>query len=200
MRFIDKPKGPEVDHESADGLFHFMNIRVFLSDVAGSSEQDIEEIERYLLSKQPFGLACSRSMIIFMPEKEKGYWLWSDHSPGPVFKANGWSEFVDIVKMQYLSHKKILSPDDILAVTSILDYERKKQRLADIRRGVLPQPGESARQMGSSDKGTQPGRIVGYAFPESSSGPADAILLPKSICDAEDIPGDECENGSPIGG
>lgn len=174
-----------------------MNIRVFLCDVAGSSEKDIEEIERYLLGKQPFGLACSRSIIIFMPDKEKAYWLWSDHSPGPVFQSTGWSEFCNMVKMQYLSHKKVLSPDDILAVTSILDYERKQKQLAALRSSALPKPADKAGQME-----TGADRIIACrtnersALPQSACRPADAVLLPEPIRNAEDIPGDEGENAA----
>lgn len=177
-----------------------MNIRVFLSDVAGSSEQDIELIEGYLQSQQPFGLACSRSMVIFLPAKEKGFWLWSDHSPGPTFQAGGWAEFVGMVKMQYLSHKRVLSTDEILAVTSILDYERKQQRLAEIRKGVLPQPGQPSGPVEIGAGGIQQGGVEGNSVPEPSGSPTDTKLLPEPICDAEDIPFDESRDGADAGG
>lgn len=178
-----------------------MNIRVIFSEVVGSSEKDIEEIEKYLLSKQPFGLACSRSLIIFMPEKEKGYWLWADHRPGPVFQAKGWSEFVDTVKMQYLTHKKVLSTDEILAVTSILDYERKQKQLAVLRSGILPEPGQSTGPVETGGVRILPGgdERSEEVF-EHPGAPTLPILLPEPIRDAKSLPGIEDKNSPAAGG
>lgn len=177
-----------------------MNIRVFLSEVAGSNEADIEEMEKYLTSKQPFGLACKRSMIIFMPDKEKAYWLWPDHSAGPTFQAKGWQDFLDTVKMQYLSHKKVLSTDEILAVTSILKYERQRKQLAAVRKGLLLKPGDQAGPVGTGDKGVQPGESTGAKILQLTGGPTHAIILPESIRDAEDVSFDEGKDGPVAGG
>jgi hypothetical protein len=121
-----------------------MNIRVFLSQVAGSNEKDIEYIERAIAKNQPFGLGCQRSKIVFLPATFKAYWLWSDNSPGPTFVSTGVKEFVDTVKMQYLTHKTLITTEELLKLTKALDNERTIQQVADFPRTALPQPGEPA--------------------------------------------------------
>jgi len=132
-----------------------MNIRVILSDVAGSSETTIEQIERYVVKKQPFGLKCSRSTIVFIPHTFTAYWMWSDGEPGPIFKTNSLSEFLDCIKMQYLSHKDLISTDELLGIAEILKHEKQQQRLGLLSRKVLPEPGQPTGQMGAG-----PGRII----------------------------------------
>jgi hypothetical protein len=137
------------------GLFYFMNIRVILSDVAGSSEATIEQIERCVVKKQPFGLKCFRSAIVFIPHTFKAYWVWSDGSPGPIFETKSLSEFVDCIKMQYLSHKELINTDELLGIAEILKHEQQQKRLGFLPRQILPEPGQSA---GPVDPG--PGRII----------------------------------------
>ena len=60
---------PRIDDRS----FFVMNIRVFLSEVPGSTEAVIEAIEQCLKDKQPFGLKCQRSSVVFIPHLFKAY-------------------------------------------------------------------------------------------------------------------------------
>lgn len=136
-----------------------MNIRVFLSKVAGSKEEDIEYIERCVTKNQPFGLGCHRSKILFIPATFKAYWLWSDNSAGPVFTSKGLSEFVDTVKMQYLTHKELITTDGVLAITCLLDYDRTKRQVAAIRHANVPEPREQARPLETGDGRIQTGGI-----------------------------------------
>ena len=117
-----------------------MNIRVYLSKVSGSSEADIEHIERAVVKNQPFGLGCERSAIIFIPATFKAYWLWSDATPGPVFQSIGIKEFVDTIKMQYLSHKRLIKGDELLGMALLLKEMHAKNNLidADPGNGVGP--------------------------------------------------------------
>ena len=97
-----------------------MNIRVHLSAVAGSSEKDIEYIERCIAKNKPFGLKCQRSMVVFIPQTFKAFWLWNDGSPGPVFQSLGIKEFVDTVKIQYLSHKEVATTPELLELSRLM--------------------------------------------------------------------------------
>lgn len=178
-----------------------MNIRFFLSEASGSNEADIEYIERAIVKKQPFGLDCGRSKVLFIPATFKAYWLWSDNSRGPTFAANSLDEFVIVVKMQYLSHKTLITTDGVLAITSILDYERKQRELAVIRRANVSQPIQPPRPVAASA-----GRVFkSWAkrrkpLPELAGSATEPILLPESIRDAKDLPGDRGKDAAGDGG
>jgi len=172
-----------------------MNIRTFFSSIAGSSEKDIEYIERAIVKNLPFGLGCFRSKVLFVPQTFTGYWLWNDLSPGPVFQAKGLTEFLDTVKMQYLTHKDLITTEELLEITKALTNDRTKQRLDDLQRPVLSQPAIPARSVAAGRVRVIPGKSDGRkALPESTSSAAEPIVLPESIRDAKDLPCDGSED------
>jgi len=106
-----------------------MNIRVHLSSVAGSDEKTIEAIEQAIKDRQPFGLKCQRSTIVFITHQYKVYWIWSDGEPGPVVVLDNLKGFIDHVRIQYLSHKDLVSTDELLGIAKLLQYEQQQKRL-----------------------------------------------------------------------
>lgn len=125
-----------------------MNIRVILSSVAGSDEKTIEAIERAIKDRQPFGLKCQRSTVVFIPHEYRVYWLWSNGEPGPVLVKNSLKEFIDQIKIHYLSHKELISTDELLGIAQILKHEQQQKRMGLLRSQVLSEPGQPAGQMG----------------------------------------------------
>jgi hypothetical protein len=119
-----------------------MNIRVFLSEVAGSDEKVIEAIERCWKDRQPFGLKCQRSSVVFIPHLYKAYWLWSDGSCGPVFESTNWKDFMNCVKMQYLSHKTLITTDELVGIAKLIKHEQEQKRLDLLPGNLLPEPGQ----------------------------------------------------------
>jgi len=138
-----------------------VNIRVILSDVAGSTEATIEEIERCVVKKQPFGLKCQRSSIVFIPHTFKAYWVWSGGEPGPIFETKSLQEFVDCIKMQYLSHKELINTDELLGIAKILKYEQQQKRVGLFLGKVLPEPGYSAGPLDPGPSGVDAGWVGG---------------------------------------
>lgn len=135
-------------------------IRVHLSAVAGSDEKVIERIEQFLKDNSPFGLKCQRSTVIFIPHQFKAYWIWSDGETGPEFNYGNTTDFITGLKMQYLSHKELVTPDELLGVAQLLKHAKERKRLSELheqnrrlgllRSQILP---ESGQQTGPLENG-----------------------------------------------
>lgn len=132
-----------------------MNIRVILSSVAGSDEKTIEAIDQAIKDRQPFGLKCQRSTVVFIPHEYKVYWLWSDGEAGPMLVKNNLKEFIDQIKIHYLAHTQLISTDELLGIAQILKHEQQQKRMGLLQSQVLPEPGQPAGQMGTGG-----GRII----------------------------------------
>lgn len=169
-----------------------MNIRVYLSHTrGGSDEKVIEYIEKAITESEPFGLSCQRSKVIFFPDTFTGYWVWSDMSPGPVFKAIGIGEFIDTVRMQYMSHKDLLILEDVLYIIKLMKDAKPKQ-MEPVQRHLLSESGEPARQVEPGAIRILPGGTDEFSqVSEHSSAAAESKLLPVAVRDAESLLEDE---------
>lgn len=125
-----------------------MNIRVHLSAVVGSDEKVIEIIEKCVKYNNPFGLKCQRSSVVFIPKQFTAYWIWSDGEKGPVFRTNNLAEFVDCIKMQYVSHRQLIGTDELLGIAKLLQYEQQQKRLDLLRNDIRPEPGQPSGPLG----------------------------------------------------
>lgn len=177
-----------------------IQVNVFLSESAGSDPLVIAKISHALEKNLPFGLRCQRSSVIFIPHKFKAYWVWSDDTHGPVFTYTCKDDLVRGVKMQYLSHKEFITTAECAAKAKIIFYERALETLEQARRLPLPEPAEPTGSLEIGDGGISAGGIDSGTVLQHPGRESAPIVLPESIRDAEDIPGDGKEDGPAAGG
>lgn len=125
-----------------------VEINVHYSETAGSDPFIIGKIAEALDKKLPFGLKCQRSNIIFIPDKLKAYWLWNDGEQGPVFHYNDDADLVTGVKLQYMSHKDLVTTEELTALAKIIllqnaldnakEWEIQKKCFDDRGAGAVP--------------------------------------------------------------
>lgn len=174
--------------EENDRLDEDINIEVFFAENS-VDPGDVMAIAVAMKKGDPFGLKCDRSYVIFVPEKRKGYWLWSDLSPGPVFEAKNDRQFAKMVKLQFITHRTFVDEQRLVLMCQLLNYGRQLKELGSIPSQDVSQPSVEAGPVAASDGGIQQGRIEGGdAVPEPASGEPASVILCEPIRDAKVIP------------
>lgn len=113
------------------------------------------KIEAALKGNLPFGLKCQRSRVVFIPNKYKAYWIWSDDEHGPVFEYKDKMDLIAGVKMQYLSHKEFIPTTELAAMAKIILFTKAIENVESWKYKILSQ---SSQPSGSVVTGE--GRIL----------------------------------------
>lgn len=125
------------ENDAADSK---IRINVFYDTDAGSDPVTIAAIAETFDKNLPFGLKCQRSRVIFIPSILKAYWFWSDETNGPVFTYSDRQDMVNGMKMQYLSHKELITTEQVIAMAKIILYEDALRNLESWAPGLINKP------------------------------------------------------------
>ena len=134
-----------------------MEVIVHLSKEAGSDPVVIEKIAASLRDGQPFGLKCHASAIVFIPHQLLAYGVRMGRDIENKVEAKTKKQFLNLVKTTYLSHKDLVSTDELLGIAKLLQYEQQQKRLGLLRGQILPEPGQQAGSLGADTEGIIPG-------------------------------------------
>lgn len=107
-----------------------LNIRVRLSNVTGSNEKVIEQIDRSMKDRAPFGLHNAVNSVIFLPERLKAFSIPKNGSEWTELLYNDEDDFINGIKMCYLGHKDWIDQNKLLDLAILLKQANEKRQLS----------------------------------------------------------------------
>lgn len=94
-----------------------IDISVHYSTAAGSDPEVMEEIRKRLSEHVPFALKSENSLVVFVPSALSAYRYGAQKS---FFRYPNEKAFVDGIKLQYLTHKELLSTELLLEISTTI--------------------------------------------------------------------------------
>lgn len=100
-------------------------IKVHLNSISGSDQKVIKRIGAAIDHKQPFGLKCKTSMIVYIPHELRCYWVGVMKT---AFDFKDIKALTQSAAMQYLSHKEFVSTIKLLDIAKKLKCHTLKPK------------------------------------------------------------------------
>ena len=100
-----------------------VDIKVHFSSLAGSDQQVIKRIGYAINHKQPFGLKCQASMIVYIPHELRCYWIGKSEAS---FEFKSFEALAQSAAMQYLTHKEFVSTSKLLKIAKYLKCQNQE--------------------------------------------------------------------------
>lgn len=94
---------------NTDDNFLDVKISCHYSEAAGSDAKTIRRIQAAITRLAAFGLKCSSSMVVYLPNELKCYWMNKEGKVTNSFDFPDMRRLMESTAMQYLSHKEFVS-------------------------------------------------------------------------------------------